>query len=570
MKQIRRRLAAGPIGTWSPGTPEVIQRIFANRGVFNETDTTLAAENLHSPTLLGDIDKAVTRIVEAIREDQSITITGDYDCDGATATAIAVRGLRLLGAKRVTFTIPDRFKHGYGLTPGLIDDLPEHPQLIITVDSGVASHAGVEHARSLGIDVIITDHHLPGETLPTGAVAIVNPNCNGDTFPSKALAGCGVMFYLLVALRKRLMELDMPAQPLASLLDIVALGTVADLVPLDRNNRILVAAGLERIRKGKANEGIRALIKMAGKDPEKLVAQDFGFAIAPKINAAGRLENMKVGVELLLCDNRTKAEVIAGQLNDINKERQSIQETMLAQAEALMEEASEKGEAANAQFGIVVFEPHWHAGVVGLVASRLKESFHRPCFAFAPGEGDDTSLRGSGRSIEGFHLRDALALMEARSPGILPKFGGHAMAAGCSLDPNRLAEFTALFNEVASALTEEQLQAATLSDGELKPSDISLELADWIDKAGPWGQAFPTPSFDGEFETIAWWRMSGNHVKLRVRDPRSGNEFDAVYFNGYQEDPYSFKVRLCFELNKNVFHQSTTLQLMVKALEPIA
>lgn len=566
MKQIRRRQALGPVGSWAPGTPEVIQRIFANRGVFNETDIALAAENLHSPTLLGDIDKAVTRIVEAIRENQTIVITGDYDCDGATATAIAVRGLRLLGAKRVTFTIPDRFKHGYGLTPGLIDDLPEHPQLIITVDSGVASHAGVEHARSLGIDVIITDHHLPGETLPIGAVAIVNPNCHGDTFPSKALAGCGVMFYLLVALRKRLMELDMHAQPLASLLDIVALGTVADLVPLDRNNRILVAAGLERIRKGKAHEGIRALIKMAGKDPEKLVAQDFGFAIAPKINAAGRLENMKVGVELLLCDNRAKAEAIAEQLNDINKERQSIQETMLAQAEALMEEASEKGEAASAQFGIVVFEPHWHAGVVGLVASRLKESFNRPCFAFAPGEGDDTALRGSGRSIEGFHLRDALALIEARSPGILPKFGGHAMAAGCSLDPIRLAEFTTLFNEVASTLTEEQLQAATLSDGELKPSDISLALADWIDQAGPWGQAFPHPSFDGVFQVVAWHRFSGDHVKLRLVDPRNGSGYDALYFRGYQEDVFPLTVRVAYELSINRWMGSSNLQLMIKAL----
>jgi single-stranded-DNA-specific exonuclease len=566
MKTIKRRTPKGPIGQWSQETPEIIQRIFANRGVLNETDTILAAENLHPVSLLGGIEQAIERIVKAIREHQPITISGDYDCDGATATAVAVRGLKLLGARHVSFTIPDRFKHGYGLTPGLIDDLPQRPALLITVDSGVASHAGVKYAHDLGIDVIITDHHLPGETLPAEAVAIVNPNLDGDPFPSKALAGVGVMFYLLLALRKRLVALNMHAEPLASLLDIVALGTVADLVPLDRNNRILVAAGLYRIRKGRAHEGIKALMKLVGKDPEKVVAQDFGFAIAPRINAAGRLKDMRVGVELLLCDKPSQAEELAKKLDDINKERQAIQETMLAQAEALMEEARED---TTDRFGVTVFEPHWHAGVVGLVASRLKESFHRPVFAFAPGEGDETDLRGSGRSIEGFHLRDALARIDTRFPGLIPKFGGHAMAAGLSLGRTRLAEFSAAFNAVAKeALTDDQLQASVMSDGELHPGDISLDIADWIDRAGPWGQAFPQPCFDGVFRTMAWWRMSGDHVKLRLQDPRTGLEYDAVHFGGYQEDGYPPIVRVCYELNKNVFYQMTSLQLMVKALMP--
>jgi single-stranded-DNA-specific exonuclease len=417
------------------------------------------------------------------------------------------------------------------------------------------------------VDVIITDHHLPGETLPEGAVAIVNPNLNGDEFPSKALAGCGVMFYLLMALRKKLQELEMNAPPLRELLDIVALGTVADLVPLDRNNRILVAAGLYQIRNGRAHAGIKALIDLVGKDPETLCAQDFGFSIAPRINAAGRLEDMTIGVETLLCDNYDKARELVARLDAINRERQTIQESMVAEAEALMEES--RNDHLDDRLGVVVFEPHWHAGVVGLVASKLKESLHRPVFAFAPGEGDETALRGSGRSIEGYHLRDALALIETRRPGILPKFGGHAMAAGCSLDRDRLDEFSVLFDQVArEALTEDQLQACILTDGELSPEDISLELANWIQWAGPWGQAFPQPCFDNVFETLSWWRMAADHVKLRVRDPRSGKEYDAVHFRGYQEEAYPQFVRIAYELNSNTWYEQTNLQLMVKTIQP--
>lgn len=565
MKQIRRRQLAGPIGAWSDNIPDIIRRIYAARGVLSEADAEHTVEKLLSTDSLGGLDKAVNRIIEAIRENQSIVISGDYDCDGATATAIAVRGLRLLGARRVTFTIPDRFKHGYGLTEGLIDDLPVKPDLLITVDSGVASHAGVKHARDLGIDVIITDHHLPGETLPAEAVAIVNPNVHGDDFPSKALAGCGVMFYLLIALRKALIEQGMEANPIGELLDIVALGTVADLVPLDRNNRILVAAGLSRIRKGKAHAGIQALISLTGKDHMRLCAQDFGFAIAPRINAAGRLEDMRIGVEVLLADNKDKAEELVKKLDAINRERQSIQGEMVAEAEALI---AQNEDATYDHFGVVVYQPTWHAGVVGLVASKLKESLHRPVFAFAPGEGDDPLLRGSGRSIEGFHLRDALALIEVRHPGLLPKFGGHAMAAGCSLDRSRLDEFASAFNQVAmESLTEDMLEATIVTDGELDAKDICMEFAEWIQWAGPWGQAFPQPCFDNVFECLAWCRLSGDHVKLQLRDPRSGKTFEGIYFRGYQEEAFPLRVRVTYELQVHAWMQNVSLQLLIKHVE---
>lgn len=563
MKVIRRRPLVGPIGQWSDQVPEIIRRIYAARGVLNETDTELAADMLHPTSLLGGVDRAVAILIDAIKTKKSITVSGDYDCDGATGTAVAVRGLRMLGASNVRYVIPHRFHHGYGLSKGLVESMEPKPDIIVTVDSGVASLEGVAYAKSLGMTVIITDHHLPGDTLPI-ADAIVNPNLNGDTFPSKALAGVGVMFYTLMALRKGLQDEGMNAPPIRDLLDIVALGTVADLVPLDRNNRILVAAGLARIRKGYAHAGIKALMALTGKEAEKLCAQDFGFSIAPRINAAGRLEDMTIGVETLLCDNYEKAKDLVKKLDDINRERQSIQEAMMAEAEAIMEKAHD---GLDDRIGIVVHEPHWHAGVVGLVASKLKESLHRPVFAFAPGEGDDPLLRGSGRSIEGFHLRDALALIDSRKPGLLPKFGGHAMAAGLSLDRERLQEFADLFDEVAKQnLTDDQLTATVLTDGELSARDINLELAEWIQWAGPWGQAFPQPCFDNVFETVAWHRMAGDHVKLRLRDPRSGKEFDGVYFRGYQEEPFPHFVRVAYELNAHTWHETTTLQLLVKTV----
>lgn len=565
MKQIRQRRATGPIGIWDSSVPEIIQRIYANRGVLSAAESDLLPERLLPSDTLKGIDGAVQRLLQALERNEAIVISGDYDCDGATATAIAVRGLKILGAKRISYIIPDRFKHGYGLTPGLIDDIRGPVDLIVTVDSGIASHAGVTHARSKGIDVVITDHHLPGDSAPVEAIAIVNPNQHGDVFQSKALAGVGVMFYVLQALRKALLAKGEMYPPVTSLLDIVALGTVADLVPLDRNNRILVLLGLRLIRKGQMHAGVKALIFAAGKDSTKLVAQDFGFAIAPKINAAGRLQDMRIGVETLLTNSDTEAKALVEQLVEINKARQSLQETMVAQAEALVEAA--KVENTADAVGVVVYEPYWHPGVVGPVASKLKEPLHRPVFAFAPGEDNEADLRGSGRSIEGFHLRDALALMDARRPGLITRYGGHAMAAGLSLPKDNLSEFAKLFDEIArEQLSVEQLEPVVYSDGEIGVGEINLKVAELIQQAGPWGQAFPQPCFDNQFEVLSWWRMSGNHVKLLLRDTRDQTEYEAVYFNGYSEVAYPPVVRVAYELNINTFHNSQTLQLLVKTI----
>jgi len=563
-KAIRQRPLLGSIGQWFDAVPEIIRRIYAARGVFSEADTALAAERLHPTHLLGGMEKAVTLLVDAVKTKKSITISGDYDCDGATGTAVAVLGLRILGAAKVNYVIPHRFLHGYGLSKDLVDTISPKPDIIVTVDSGVASLEGVAYAKSLGMTVIVTDHHLPGDQLPD-ADAIVNPNLHGDGFPSKALAGVGVMFYLLLALRKQLALEGMNANPLGELLDIVALGTVADLVPLDQNNRILVAAGLQRIRQGKAHPGIKALIALAGKDPEKLCAQDFGFALAPRLNAAGRLEDMSVGVETLLATNAEKAKELVAKLDTINRERQSIQGEMVAEAEALL---AQNEEVIDDHIGVVVYQPTWHAGVVGLVASKLKESLHRPVFAFAPGEDNAAALRGSGRSIEGFHLRDALVEIDAKYPGLIPKFGGHAMAAGLSLAKENLDVFSKAFNEVATAhLTKELLEAVVWTDGELAADDICLDFAEWIQWAGPWGQAFPQPCFENTFDVMAWYRMGSDHVKFQLRDPRNGRLVEGVYFRGYQEEAFPQRVRVAYELAVNVWHDNTTLQLLIKHLE---
>ncbi|MEO5830229.1 MAG: single-stranded-DNA-specific exonuclease RecJ, partial [Rhodanobacter sp.] len=429
--QLRRRESRGEPSGWPGSVHPVLQRIYASRGVLEPGQAEHRLARMLSPQLLGGMHQAVALLAEAIRDNWSILIAGDYDCDGATGTAVAVRGLRLLGARRVGYAIPNRFTHGYGLSAAFVASLQPTPQLIVTVDNGVASLAGVAAAKARGIRVIVTDHHLPGEQLPD-CDAMVNPNLAGDPFPSKMLAGVGVMFYLLLSLRAVLREQGAfaGAEPdLSSLLDLVALGTVADLVPLDFNNRVLVEAGLQRMRRGRACAGITALVEVGKRSLATLCASDLGFTVGPRLNAAGRLEDMRLGVECLLADDVVQARHYAGQLDAINRERRDLQASMVAEAERMVAGLSDID-----AIGVALFEPSWHAGVVGLVASKLKERLHRPVIAFAPASEDDAeNLRGSARSISGFHIRDALAAIDARQPGLIERFGGHAMAAGLSL-----------------------------------------------------------------------------------------------------------------------------------------
>lgn len=545
--------------------PPLIGRLYASRGVANEAEAQqLRLKDLHSPELLGGIDQAVTRIQEAIDAQQSIIISGDYDCDGATATTVAIRGLRLLGATRIDFTIPDRFKHGYGLTPALIDDLPVHPDLIITVDSGVSSLAGIAHAAKLGIDVVVTDHHLPGESLPTEAIAIVNPNLHGDAFPSKALAGVGVMFYVLLRLRNRQIAqgryegLHVP--DLSQLLDIVAMGTVADLVPLDSNNRRLVRSGLHRIRQGDTHEGIKALMALAAVDPETLQASDIAFFLAPRLNAAGRLENMKLGVELLLTDNETTAMAYAQALDAINQERRDLQATMLEEAEAIVLAMPHADGVIH-----VVYKPSWHAGVVGLVASKIKEEYHRPTVAFAPGEAGSGLLHGSARSIPGFHLRDAFALVDARHPGLIIKFGGHAMAAGLTIKEDDFDRFYQAFEAVVKETIDPTLlQPVLWTDGELTSTDMTLETALALENAGPWGQAFPEPCFENTFRVMGRNLVGKNHARFLLETPDGSHRFEAMAFNAWQDEIITPWIDAVYALEINTWRGESRLQLRIQ------
>ena len=583
--ELRRRELRGEPSGWGASVHPVLQRIYAARGVLGPEGVEHRLQRLLPPQSLGGLDAATDLLAEAIRDDWAILVAGDYDCDGATGTAVAVRGLRMLGAKRVSYAVPNRFVHGYGLTPALVDSLQPRPQLIVTVDNGVASVAGVARARELGMRVIVTDHHLPGEQLPD-CDAMVNPNLAGDDFPSKALAGVGVMFYLLLALRAKLRgQGAFPCDPpdrvdqkatvhgrtsqksepdLSALLDLVALGTVADLVPLDFNNRVLVEAGLRRIRNGRACAGIAALIECGKRSAATLCASDLGFAVGPRLNAAGRLEDMRLGVECLLTDDASQARRCAAQLDEINRERRDLQASMVAEAEAMT-----AGLRDIDAVGVALYEPSWHAGVVGLVASRLKERLHRPVVAFAPASEDDTEhLRGSGRSISGFHLRDALAMIDARHPGLIERFGGHAMAAGLSLHAADFPRFAAAFDAVARELiAPERLQAALHTDGELPAGSLSLELALQLRGAGPWGQAFPEPLFDNVFECADWKPMGVGHWRLGLRDPRDGSMHDAVMFNVGTAAPPPC-LRAVYELVVNDWQGRESPRLLLRHVEP--
>ncbi len=559
-------------GPWPARMPEPLQRIYAGRGVCNAEAAELKLARLLPPEHLGNIDAAVRLLSTAIAEQKHIVIVGDFDCDGATGTAVAVRGLRMLGATRVSYRVPHRMTHGYGLSPALVDDLAElEPDLIITVDNGVAALAGVAAAKSRGWQVLITDHHLPGRQLPVADV-IVNPNLDGDVFPSKALAGVGVMFYLLLALRRHLRESgqfqNCPEPDLSRLLDLVAVGTVADLVPLDDNNRLLVWAGLQRLRRGQCQPGLRALAELSGRALEKLTTGDIGFVIAPRLNAAGRLEDMALGIECLLSDDPEHARHLAAVLDGINAERRQLQQTMVADAEALLRRLPPEGDALPAALSL--FDESWHPGVIGLVASKIKDRVHRPVIAFAPAEEGSALLRGSARSIAGFHIRDALAAVDVQHPGLIERFGGHAMAAGLSLRTEHLPAFRAAFAAQSQAmLAPETLNAQWLSDGPLAASDITRDLAEILRLAAPWGQGFAEPAFNMTFEVLSFRVLKEKHLKLVLRMAGREEPLNAIQFNGWDGVPPPSHIEAVFKLEPDDYRGGDAIQLTIVYREPV-
>ena len=570
--RLRRREASTSVA-WPASVHPVVARVLAARGVTSPEQAQLTLRRLLSPTALGGIAEAVELLDSAVREGRRIRVVGDFDCDGATGSAVAVRGLRLLGATAVDFDVPHRMRHGYGLSAELVAEWQAPlPELVLTVDNGISSHAGVAAAKARGMRVLITDHHLPGASLPA-ADAIVNPNLDADPFPSKSLAGVGVMFYLLLALRARQRERGDyagGAEPdLSSLLDLVALGTVADLVCLDENNRILVSAGLARVRRGQCCAGIRALCAVSSRKLESLTASDLGFAIGPRINAAGRLEDMRLGIRCLLADDDAEALAAAQALHAINAARRDLQQDMLADAEACLEGADNG--ALRGSVGVTLYQPSWHAGIVGLVASKMKDRLHRPVVAFAPADeaGEGEWLRGSARSIPGFHIRDALALLSAEQPDLIPRFGGHAMAAGLTLHRDCLDDFTRRFDALASRLLDaDALRAELLSDGALAGAELSRELAEALIAAGPWGQGFPEPCFDGSFSVTGWRVVGERHLKLSLRHAEDGAPVEAIHFGGWQGEAPPARVHLVYQLALDDWRDRRGVQLLVRELFP--
>ena len=568
--RIRRR-QADAAGNWPDAVSPLLRRIYAGRGATDIGQAQPKLAQLLPPDSLGGLDQATALLADAIAGNRHIVVVGDFDCDGATACAVGVRGLRMLGATRVTPAVPNRMVHGYGLSPGLVAELAGlEPDLLVTVDHGIACHAGIAAARALGWQVLVTDHHLPGEQLPP-ADAIVNPNLRGDAFPSKMLAGVGVMFYVLLALRKKLR--DGGAFPdgepdLSSLLDLVAVGTIADLVPLDVNNRALVGAGLRRLRAGQGCAGLRALIEVSGRDAARLTAADIGFAIAPRLNAAGRLEDMSIGIECLLSDDATQAGELAQVLNGINAERRGVQQQMVDEAEAALARLGDS--EVQAPIALCLFDPEWHPGVVGLVASKMKEKLHRPVIAFAPSEPGASSLRGSARSIPGFHIRDALAGVDAAHPGLIGKFGGHAMAAGLSVDEGDFARFRDAFREqVESMMDPAMLHAELLSDGELAADEFIATHAEALRNAGPWGQGYPEPLFDGEFEVRDWRVVGERHLKLVLHREGRPEPLNAIQFGGWRGVEPASRLRLAFRLVPDDYRGGQAIQLVVEHSEPV-
>lgn len=550
--------------------PPLLTRLYAARGVQSQEELDKGLARLLPYQQLKGIDQAVSLLVEAIDQRQRILVVGDFDADGATASSVAVLGLRLLGAAQVDYLVPNRFTYGYGLTPEIVGvALERQPDLLVTVDNGISSVDGVQAAKQAGLKVLITDHHLPGPELPQ-ADAIVNPNQPGCEFPSKALAGVGVIFYVLMALRARLRALGRYAQApqpnIGELLDLVALGSVADVVPLDANNRILVHQGLERIRAGRARPGIQALLEVARRDHRRLTSVDLGFILGPRLNAAGRMDDMSLGIECLLSEDLALARDMAAELDGLNQDRKSVEQGM--QREALAQLKDLPLEAM--PFGLCLFEPDWHQGVIGILASRLKDRYHRPTIAFA--DAGDGVLKGSARSIPGFHIRDALDAVAASHPGLITKFGGHAMAAGLSLPAEHFQAFAEAFDAQARAqLCEDDLTGRLLSDGCLAVEEFHLELARALRNAGPWGQHFPEPLFHGVFELVEQRVVGERHLKVVLKSECGSVRLDGIAFGIDRElwpNPGARWVEMAYKLDVNEYRGVESVQLLIQHLSP--
>lgn len=574
-KHIVRRQIETPDVQFSANVHPVLRRIYSARGIVSEQEMETALKALAPASLLKGLPEALTLLETALRNNERILIIGDFDADGATSTALAVLALKRLGAKQVEFLVPNRFEYGYGLTPEIVAVAAQmQPNLIITVDNGIASLDGVRAAKQLGIKVLITDHHLPAAELPE-ADAIVNPNQPGCTFPSKHLAGVGVIFYVMTALRTALKqsgwfaENNLAEPNMAEFLDLVALGSVADVAVLDKNNRILVQNGLQRIRAGKCRPGITAILEVAKRLPYNVVANDLGFSVGPRLNAAGRLDDMTHGILTLLTDDIHQARRYAEELDNLNKDRRSIEQGM--QQGALLVLNKLQANESELPYGLCLTQAEWHQGVIGILASRIKEKFNRPVIAFASVENDE--LKGSARSVKGVHIRDALDAVASRKPYLIKKFGGHAMAAGLTIKKQYYEEFSSEFDaEVRLHLNEHDLRGEVVSDGELQQNEFDLDLAELLREAGPWGQGFPEPLFDGEFTVLQQRVLQEKHLKLTVTPKGSKRPLDAIAFN---IDPNELLpklqggIRMAFKLDVNEYRGQRTVQLMVEHLEPL-
>jgi single-stranded-DNA-specific exonuclease len=547
------------------GVSTFVAQILARRGVASEQELELKLKHLLAPNMKG-LPDAIQLMDQAIDQQKKIVIVGDYDADGATSTTLMVLALREMGAQ-VQYLVPDRFKYGYGLTPAIADLAFERyaPDLLITVDNGISSHAGVERAQALGMQVIITDHHLTTKATPN-AEAVVNPNQLGCDFPSKALAGVGVAFYVLANLSSQRKKQGKSAANLTQYLDLVALGTYADVASLDYNNRILVDAGLKRIQQNLCRPGISALLDLAGREPAQLKAQDLGFVLGPRINAAGRMETMDIGIECLLAADMQSAYALARQLNALNQERRQVEgqikQDALAELEKLQLDQSDLPHA------LIMFEEHWHQGVIGIVAGRLKEQFHRPAIVFAADE-DGEHIKGSARSIEGIHIRDTIELVAEQYPHLVSHFGGHAAAAGLTIKKAHFAEFKQVFEQIIAQMDADLFHAVLWTDGELPQEAFDLHTVDLLQHLAPWGQKFPQPVFEGRFKVVDFRWLKDSHLKLRLALD-NGQVVDAIAFGAkdkFEFNPMRDDVRLVYELERNVFNGNVSLQLQIVHLE---
>ena len=547
------------------GVSTFVAQILARRGVASEQELELKLKHLLAPSMKG-LPEAIQLMDQAIDQQKKIVIVGDYDADGATSTTLMILALREMGA-HVQYLVPDRFKYGYGLTPAIADLAFERyaPDLLITVDNGISSHEGVERAQALGMQVIITDHHLTTKATPN-AEAVVNPNQLGCDFPSKALAGVGVAFYVLANLSSQRKKQGKSAANLTQYLDLVALGTYADVASLDYNNRILVDAGLKRIQQNLCRPGISALLDLAGREPAQLKAQDLGFVLGPRINAAGRIETMDIGIECLLAADMQSAYALARQLNSLNQERRQVEgqikQDALAELEKLQLDQSDLPHA------LIMFEEHWHQGVIGIVAGRLKEQFHRPAIVFAADE-DGEHIKGSARSIEGVHIRDTIELVAEQYPYLVSHFGGHAAAAGLTIKKAHFAEFKQVFEQIIAQMDADLFHAVLWTDGELPQEAFDLHTVDLLQHLAPWGQKFPQPVFEGRFKVVDFRWLKDSHLKLRLALD-NGQVVDAIAFGAkdkFEFNPMRDDVRLVYELERNVFNGNVSLQLQIVHLE---